>query len=71
MKQLLFKLFFVPFVAYFLMMFTVAGLGSIYDTNWLKEHLNGSGLTVWYGWLVICNLFVVIHHFARKGVADE
>jgi hypothetical protein len=66
MKQLLFKLFFTPFVAYFLMMFTVAALGSIYDTNWLKEHLNGSGLYVWYGWLALLIIITVAHHFLQK-----
>jgi len=71
MKQLLFKLFFVPFVSYFLMMLTVAGLGSIYDNIWLREHLNGSGLYVWYGWLAISFIAVLVNHFTRKGVADE
>jgi hypothetical protein len=66
MKQLFFKLFFVPFVAFFLMMFTVAALGSIYDTNWLREHLNSSGLYVWYGWLIVSFVAVLAHHFLKK-----
>lgn len=66
MKQLLFKLFFVPFIAFFAMMFTVAIMGSMYGTNELKEILGGtSGLPVWYIWLVIITPVTVIYHFKK------
>ena len=66
MKQLLFKLFFVPFIAFFAMMFTVAIMGSMYGINELKEILGGtSGLPVWYIWLAIITPVTVIYHFKK------
>ena len=70
MKQLLFKLFFVPFIAFFAMMITVAMLGSIYDTNWLKEHLDGSGLVIWQAWIGIISIIITVHHFLKKKVEE-
>jgi hypothetical protein len=70
MKQLLFKLFFTPFVAYFLMMFTVAIMGSAMGNQALKELTGGSGLTIWLGWLVLFFITTVAHHFLKKKV-DE
>lgn len=70
MKQLVGKLCVVPFVAYFAMMLTVAALGSTYGNAWLKETLNGSGLSVWLGWLIIFFITTIAHHFLKKKVEE-
>lgn len=70
MKELLLKLFFVPFAAYFAMMFTMAILGSVYDVNWLKEHFDGSGLVIWQAWIGIISIIITVHHFLKKKVEE-
>ena len=71
MKQLLFKLFFVPFASFFLMMFTVAIMGSLMERSAFMDLTGGTGLYIWYIWLAVSFVTVVVHHFKRKSVADE
>ena len=67
MKQLLFKLFFVPFASFFFMMFTVALMGSIMERSEFMELTNGSGLGIWYTWLVVSFIAVLVHHFIKTN----
>ena len=67
MKQLLFNLFFVPFVAYGLMMLTAAIMGTFYGTIELRELLGGtSALPIYYGWLAILYPIVIAYYIYRK-----
>ena len=67
MKQLLVKLSFVPFIAFFTMMITVALMGSFLDINELTKILGGtSALPVYYIWLAIITPITVLHHFLKS-----
>jgi hypothetical protein len=67
MKQLLFNLFFVPFVAYGLMMLTAAIMGTFYSTTELREILGGiSALPIYYSWLSILFPIVIAYYIYKK-----
>ena len=67
MKQLIIKLFFIPFVSFGLTLLTAAVLGTIYDTTELRELLNGtSALPIYYVWLVILYPLVLLKHFLKR-----
>ena len=71
MKQLLFKLFFVPFIAFFTMMITVALMGQNMITKmpWLFPDKNA--WIVYVIWVFVLFVLTIIHHFTRKTVADK
>lgn len=66
MKFLLIKYLVIPFAAYFSMMLTVAFLGSIIGNVKFRELTDGSGLTIWLGWMVIFFITITAHHFLKE-----
>jgi uncharacterized membrane protein YqjE len=67
MKELLFKLLLVPFVAFGLMMLTAAIMGTFYSTPELRELLGGtSALPIYYGWLAILYPIVIAYYIYKK-----
>lgn len=67
MKNLAFKLTFVPIVAFFPMMFTVAIIGSFWDIRdmeWLFPNKNA--WQVYLGWIVVLTVVTSIHHFLKR-----
>lgn len=61
------KLIVTPFVAYFLTLFTVAILGSVYGNAFLTKTLDGSALPVFLVWLlIIIPATILLHYFKRQ-----
>jgi hypothetical protein len=72
MKNLITKLIFLPIVAFFPMIFSVAIIGSFWDIRkmeWLFPDRNA--WQVYVGWIVILAISVIIHHFRKNKNNDQ
>lgn len=66
MKQLLYKILALPFVAFFASLITVAVMSSFLDRIWMMEHLDNSALPVWQAWMALLLIITIAHHFFKK-----
>ena len=66
MKQLFYKLLYVPFASFLTTLVTVATMQTFLGQRWMKEHLDNSALPVWLGWIVLLVVIIIVHHFMKN-----
>ena len=67
MKQLLLRLFAVPFAAYFVNLFSLAVATSFVDIRTIMNFLGGSNtFPLYISWVSVLTLVVITDYFIRK-----
>lgn len=66
MKQLFYKLLYVPFASFLTTLVTVATMQTFLGQRWMNEHLDNSALPVWLGWIVLLVVIIIVHHFMKN-----